>query len=72
MYDRRITAAAGTNASVISEVPLPKRYSLPKAPDYIENAEDVASWQDLCHDRRAWALNVANSCSSREIGRAHV
>ncbi|KAH6676949.1 autophagy-related protein 11-domain-containing protein [Plectosphaerella plurivora] len=63
VYDRRITQPPSPGTNPVSEVPLPKQYAVPKAPDYIENVEDVASWQDLCHDRRQWALRIANDCT---------
>ncbi|KAH7374877.1 autophagy-related protein 11-domain-containing protein [Plectosphaerella cucumerina] len=63
IYDRRVTQPSSPGTNPVSEVPPPKTYAVPKAPDYIENVEDVASWQDLCHDRRQWALRIADDCA---------
>ncbi|KAI0889350.1 autophagy-related protein 11-domain-containing protein [Annulohypoxylon maeteangense] len=66
VYDIRITQASspGTSNSLISELPVPKRYTISQAPNSIENSHSLQSWQDLFKRRRDWALMVVEDCRS--------
>lgn len=66
IYDIRITQAStpGTATSLASEEPLPKRYTVPKAPDYIEDTHSLQSWQELFKSRRSWAMKIAEDCAT--------
>ncbi|KAG7103291.1 Autophagy-related protein 11 like [Verticillium longisporum] len=67
VYDLRVTSATpGSAESLVSEVPAPKRYAVPKAPDYIDNSHDIAAWQTLCRERQAWALGLAADAARME------
>jgi autophagy-related protein 11 len=64
IYDIRITQATspGSAPSHASESPLPKRYNPPMAPNLIEDARAIISWQNLYKERRTWATKVAEEC----------
>ncbi|KAI1442021.1 autophagy-related protein 11-domain-containing protein [Annulohypoxylon stygium] len=66
VYDIRITQASSSGAanSLISELPVPKRYAVSQAPNSIENSHSLQSWQDLYKRRRDWALMVVEDCRS--------
>ncbi|KAH8650155.1 autophagy-related protein 11-domain-containing protein [Xylariales sp. PMI_506] len=66
IYDIRITQAStsGTLASFVSEEPLPKRYNVSSAPDFIEDTHALKSWQDLFKSRRNWALKIVEDCTA--------
>ena len=63
VYDNRSQAPADVSASIISQVPPPTRYSIPSAPNSIDDVKAIASWQTLYKDRRAWALRVMEDCA---------
>ncbi|KAI2463286.1 hypothetical protein F4781DRAFT_426489 [Annulohypoxylon bovei var. microspora] len=66
VYDIRITQASSPGASntLISELPVPKRYAISQAPNSIDNSHSLQSWQDLFKRRRDWALMVVEDCRS--------
>jgi len=65
IYDIRITQpmSPGGAPPVVSEVPQPKRYVAPNAPNSIGDIKAMAAWQELYKSRRAWALEVAEDCA---------
>ncbi|KAI0011648.1 hypothetical protein F4779DRAFT_193473 [Xylariaceae sp. FL0662B] len=65
VYDIRITqvTSPGTTNSLISESPMPKRYTVSAAPNSIENTHSLQSWRDLFKRRRDWALKVVEDCA---------
>ncbi|ROT34451.1 hypothetical protein SODALDRAFT_286560 [Sodiomyces alkalinus F11] len=65
IYDRNLTQADPSDPKTpsVPELPNPKRYAVPKAPDYIDDTHDMSSWQKLCLERRAWALGIADDCA---------
>lgn len=66
IYDIRITQASTPGAATLDapEQPLPKRYTIPKAPDYIEDTHSLQSWQALFKSRRNWALKIVEDCTA--------
>ncbi|KAI0152080.1 autophagy-related protein 11-domain-containing protein [Hypoxylon sp. NC0597] len=66
VYDIRITQASSSGAAntLISELPIPKRYIVSIAPNSIENTHSLQSWQDLFKRRRDWALKVVEDCTN--------
>ncbi|XXG98970.1 hypothetical protein Hte_005303 [Hypoxylon texense] len=66
VYDIRITQVSSPGASnnLISELPVPKRYAVSIAPNSIENAHSLQSWQSLFKKRRDWALKVVEDCTA--------
>lgn len=66
VYDSRTTQALGSEgaSSIISQVPIPKRYSVPNAPNSIDDVQAIASWQELHKERRTWAVRLLEECSS--------
>ncbi|KAI1800070.1 autophagy-related protein 11-domain-containing protein [Daldinia bambusicola] len=66
VYDIRITQASSTSAAsaLISESPVPKRYTASAPPNSIENTHSLQSWQDLFKRRRDWALKVVEDCTA--------
>ncbi|OTB15941.1 hypothetical protein K445DRAFT_60393 [Daldinia sp. EC12] len=65
VYDIRITQAASSGAAsaLISESPVPKRYTVSAPPNSIENTHSLQSWQDLFKRRRDWTLKVVEDCT---------
>ncbi|KAI0111683.1 autophagy-related protein 11-domain-containing protein [Daldinia grandis] len=65
VYDIRITQASspGAASALISESPVPKRYTISTPPNSIENTHSLQSWQDLFKRRRDWALKVVEDCT---------
>ena len=49
--------------SIVSQVPLPKSYIVPDAPNSIDDVQAIASWQELYKARRAWALRLLEDCT---------
>ncbi|KAI2628315.1 autophagy-related protein 11-domain-containing protein [Xylaria nigripes] len=64
VYDIRITQAssAGGSASPASELPMPSRYQVTAAPNWIDDTHSLRSWQDLFKKRRDWALRTLEDC----------
>ncbi|KAM4055014.1 autophagy-related protein [Hirsutella rhossiliensis] len=65
IYDVRVTqqmTASGT-PPLISDIPLPRRLSVPAAPNSIDDVQAISSWQHLYEERRSWALRLADNCS---------
>ncbi|GJC99552.1 autophagy-related protein 11 [Colletotrichum higginsianum] len=62
IYDLRISQPTppGAASSPNSELPLPKRYAIPNAPNYIGNIRILSEWQALCKERQAWALGIVD------------
>ncbi|KDN62348.1 hypothetical protein CSUB01_03818 [Colletotrichum sublineola] len=60
IYDIRLSQpnSPGAASSPKSELPLPKRYPVPNAPNYIGNIRVLSEWQALYKDRQAWALGI--------------
>ncbi|KAI0841150.1 autophagy-related protein 11-domain-containing protein [Hypoxylon sp. FL0890] len=65
VYDIRITQASSPGASntLISELPIPKRYTISTAPNSIESTHSLQAWHDLFKRRRDWALKVVEDCT---------
>lgn len=66
IYDIRITQAStpGTPTSLVSEEPIPRRYTVTPAPNIIEDHKTLPSWHDLFKKRRNWALKVVEECAA--------
>jgi autophagy-related protein 11 len=66
IYDIRMSQAPSSDGSpsVVSQVQPPKRYSIPNAPNSIENVQAIASWQELYKQRRAWAVHLLEDCGA--------
>lgn len=66
VYDSRTTQAlsADGTSSIVSQVPIPKRLSVPNAPNTIEDVQAIASWQELHKERRTWAVRLLEECSN--------
>ncbi|OHE92326.1 hypothetical protein CORC01_12388 [Colletotrichum orchidophilum] len=62
IYDIRISQPNSPNAasSPKSELPLPKRYAVPNAPNYIGNIRILSEWQALYKERQVWALGIVD------------
>ncbi|KAK1638436.1 hypothetical protein BDP81DRAFT_480384 [Colletotrichum phormii] len=62
IYDIRISQPNSPNAasSPKSELPLPKRYAVPNAPNYIGNIRVLSEWQALYKERQAWARGIVD------------
>ncbi|KAI2606946.1 autophagy-related protein 11-domain-containing protein [Hypoxylon fragiforme] len=60
VYDIRITQASspGASNSLISELPVPKKYTVFPAPNSIDDTRTLQCWQDLFKSRRDWAMRV--------------
>ncbi|KAK2031925.1 hypothetical protein LX32DRAFT_501289, partial [Colletotrichum zoysiae] len=60
IYDIRLSQpnSPGASSSPKSELPLPKRYPVPNAPNYIGNIRVLSEWQALYKERQAWALGI--------------
>ncbi|KAJ5003842.1 Autophagy-related protein 11 [Colletotrichum sp. SAR 10_66] len=59
VYDIRISSPTSPGGpSPKSEVPLPKRYTVPNAPNYIGDIRVLSEWQALYKERQAWALGI--------------
>ncbi|QPC74859.1 hypothetical protein HYE68_005611 [Fusarium pseudograminearum] len=56
VYDIRISSPG--NANLITPIPLPKRYTVPNAPNTIDDVQSITSWQELYKDRRNWAMHL--------------
>ncbi|KFA49804.1 hypothetical protein S40293_09959 [Stachybotrys chartarum IBT 40293] len=65
IYDIRITQSKPStdSPSLVSEAPVPKRYTIPNAPNSIEDVQVISSWQALYKERRGWAVFLAEECS---------
>ncbi|KAM3500041.1 hypothetical protein MY10362_006759 [Beauveria mimosiformis] len=61
VYDIRVSqqAAAGSSPALSTEVPLPRPYAIPNAPNSIADAENIESWRELYKGRRSWAIRLA-------------
>ncbi|KAK8013922.1 autophagy-related protein 11-domain-containing protein [Apiospora arundinis] len=66
IYDLRIIQAStpGTPTSLVSQEPLPKRYSIDAAPNSLTDARSLPSWHELFKSRRDWALTVVEDCAA--------
>ncbi|PKK50084.1 hypothetical protein CI102_4725 [Trichoderma harzianum] len=63
VYDIRVTQpSAGSASSLISEASLPRRQSIPNAPNSIDDIQAITSWQELCKERRNWATRIMEDC----------
>ncbi|KAK5990521.1 Autophagy-related protein 11 [Cladobotryum mycophilum] len=64
VYDIRVTqpSSPGGVQSLVSEAPLPRRKSIANAPNSIEDVQAIESWQELCKERRTWAMRLAEDC----------
>ncbi|KAI3544600.1 hypothetical protein CABS03_07939 [Colletotrichum abscissum] len=62
IYDIRISQPNSPNvaSSPKSELPLPKRYAVPNAPNYIGNIRVLSEWQALYKERQAWARGIVD------------
>ncbi|KAL0936410.1 autophagy-related protein 11 [Colletotrichum truncatum] len=62
VYDIRISSPTSPSgaSSPKSEVPIPKRYSVPTAPNYIGNIRVLSEWQALYKERQGWALGIVD------------
>ncbi|KAK1987085.1 hypothetical protein LZ30DRAFT_568560, partial [Colletotrichum cereale] len=60
IYDIRLSQpnSSGAASSPKSELPLPKRYPVPNAPNYIGNIRVLSEWQSLYKERQVWALGI--------------
>ncbi|CAM1506681.1 Fc.00g063220.m01.CDS01 [Cosmosporella sp. VM-42] len=65
IYDLRISQpeASDSSSTLISKVPVPKKYSVPNAPNSIEDVQAISSWQNLYKDRRNWAVRLVEDSS---------
>lgn len=68
IYDIRMSQApsADGSSSFVSQVQPPRRYDVPNAPNSIEDVQAITSWQELCKDRRAWALRLLEDCGNMD------
>ncbi|RAL65087.1 hypothetical protein DID88_001194 [Monilinia fructigena] len=66
VYDRRIIQqSSNTSArSLISEIPLPRKYTASQPPDSITNEKSLQAWKDLFVERRTWAMKVIDDCAA--------
>lgn len=66
VYDIRISAPASIKSpsTIVVDVPLPKPYSIPNAPNTINDVQAISSWQGLYKDRRAWAMRLMDDSTS--------
>lgn len=66
MYDRRIVASVSTNAAntVRTDILVPSKYNVSRAPDTITDQNDLQAWKDLFMTRRSWAVKVVDDCST--------
>ncbi|KAK7992664.1 hypothetical protein PG988_001458 [Apiospora saccharicola] len=66
IYDIRIIQAstAGTPASLVSQEPLLKRYTVSAAPNSLTDTRSLQSWHELFKSRRDWALTVVEDCAA--------
>ncbi|OBS26445.1 hypothetical protein FPOA_00386 [Fusarium poae] len=60
VYDIRISSPG--NANLIIPIPSPKRYTVPNAPNTIDDVQSITSWQELYKDRRNWAMHLVEDC----------
>ncbi|PNY23359.1 Autophagy-like protein 11 [Tolypocladium capitatum] len=65
IYDIRVTQQSSSSnlPSLVSEIPLPRRLSVPNAPNSIDDVQAISSWQYLYEGRRNWAVQLAEDCS---------
>ncbi|KAF9876544.1 autophagy-related protein 11 [Colletotrichum karsti] len=65
VYDLRVSSptSPGAASSQKSEVPLPKRYSVPTAPNYIGNIRVLSEWHALYKERQTWALGIVDDAA---------
>jgi len=56
------SSSEATN-TVKTDIPLPNKYNVTKAPDTITNQDDLQAWKDLFMTRRSWAVKVVDDCS---------
>lgn len=66
IYDRRIIQPTSPELakSLISDIPLPPKYIVAKAPDTISDQTDLQAWRDLFMTRRSWSLKVVDDCAA--------
>ncbi|KAI9644929.1 oligomeric, coiled-coil, peripheral membrane protein [Ciborinia camelliae] len=66
VYDRRIIqqSSIASAKSLISEIPLPRKYTASQPPDSITNEKNLQAWKDLFAERRAWAMKVVDDCAT--------
>ncbi|CAD6447166.1 d76367ca-9a81-478a-a1ba-34bd5534e311 [Sclerotinia trifoliorum] len=66
VYDRRIIqqSSIASAKSLISEIPLPRKYTVSQTPDSITNEKNLQTWKDLFAERRAWAVKVVDDCAA--------
>ncbi|KAJ4145080.1 hypothetical protein LMH87_003940 [Akanthomyces muscarius] len=64
IYDIRVSqqAVAGSSPALGTETQLPQPYAIPNAPNSIDDAENIESWQELYKARRSWAIRLAEDC----------
>ncbi|KAK2626614.1 hypothetical protein QTJ16_003789 [Diplocarpon rosae] len=69
VYDRRIVqpSSSSLTETLQSELSLPPKYNISKAPDTIADQNDLQAWQDLFMQRRSWALKVVDDCSAMSL-----
>ncbi|TAQ88532.1 hypothetical protein B7494_g3170 [Chlorociboria aeruginascens] len=65
VYDGRIIQAKSPNSAkaLVSDIPLPKKYTPSKPPDTIADQTDLETWRNLFMARRTWALKVVDDCT---------
>lgn len=66
VYDRRIIqqSSIASAKALISEIPLPRKYTVSQPPDSITNEKNLQAWKDLFAERRTWAMKVVGECAS--------
>lgn len=64
IYDIRVSqqASAGSSPALGAEAQLPRPYAIPNAPNSIDDAQNIESWQELYKERRSWAVRLAEDC----------
>ncbi|KAH7162908.1 hypothetical protein B0J13DRAFT_23436 [Dactylonectria estremocensis] len=65
VYDIRISQPSLSKgaSTLISDAPLPNKYSVTNAPNSIADVQAIASWQELYKDRRNWAMHLVEDCT---------
>ncbi|KAJ2894213.1 hypothetical protein MKZ38_007829 [Zalerion maritima] len=64
VYDMRIiTATSSPSSSLVSESPMPKRYSVSNPPNSIANTSELQAWQELFLARQKWAIKLYDDCT---------
>ncbi|KAG6214467.1 hypothetical protein E4U34_006113 [Claviceps purpurea] len=72
VYDIRVAQASSSSSSssLAPDTAPPPRLSIPNAPNSIDDVQAISSWQSLYQERRAWAIQLSETCARLSLDAA--